>query len=161
MTAGGLTAILLTLFMELTGPRRKRIETELTTDALPEVGAFLREFASRRGWSADATERLCSAGEEALLSLVQSEEGAKAGEARRLLVIARSSRKAAELEFIAAPGEENLEDRMVLLSERGGGAPAEHEISLRLLRHYASSVYHQQYHDTDIVTVRVEGDGQE
>jgi len=29
----------------------------------------------------------------------------------------------------------------------------------RLLRHYASSVYHQQYHDTDIVTVRVEGDG--
>ena len=73
---------------------------------------------------------------------------------------ARSPRMA-ELEFVAAPGEENLEDRMVLLTERGGGAPAEHEISLRLLRHYASSVYHQQYHDTDIVTVRVEGDGQE
>lgn len=68
--------------------------------------------------------------------------------------------KAAELELVAAPGEENLEDRMVLLTERGG-IPAEHEISLRLLRHYASSVYHQQYHDTDIVTVRVEGDGQE
>ena len=49
---------------------------------------------------------------------------------------------------------------MVLLTERGGGAPAEREISLRLLRHYASSVHHQQYHDTDIVTVRVEGDGQ-
>ena len=68
---------------------------------------------------------------------------------------------AAELEFLAASGEENLEDRMVLLTERGGGAPAEHEISLRLLRHYASSVYHQQYHDTDIVTVRVEGDAKE
>ena len=161
MTAGGLTAILLTLFMELTGPRRTRIETELTTDALPEVGAFLREFASRRGWSAGATERLCSAGEEALLSLVQPEGSTGTAEKRRLLVVARGSRKSAELEFIAAPAEENLEDRMVLLAERGGGAPAEHEISLRLLRHYASSVYHQQYHDTDIVTVRVEGDGQE
>ena len=161
MTAGGLTAILLTLFMELTGPRRTRIETELTTDALPEVGAFLREFASRRGWSAGATERLCSAGEEALLSLVQPEGSTGTAEKRRLLVVARGSRKSAELEFIAAPADENLEDRMVLLAERGGGAPAEHEISLRLLRHYASSVYHQQYHDTDIVTVRVEGDGQE
>ena len=161
MTAGGLTAIGLTLFMELTGPRSRRIETALTVEALPEVTEFLREFASRRSWSEGAVQRLCSAGEETLLSLVQPEEDAAARGNRRLLVIARGSRRAAELEFIAAPGEENLEDRMVLLTERGGGAPAEHEISLRLLRHYASSVYHQQYHDTDIVTVRVEGDGQE
>ena len=71
------------------------------------------------------------------------------GTKRRLLVIARGSRKAAELEFIAAPGEENLEDRMVVLAERGGGTPTEHEISLRLLRHYASSVYHQQHRETN------------
>ena len=160
MTAGGLTAILLTVFMELTGPRARRIETALTVDALPDVIAFLREFAARQRWSEGAVQRLCSAGEETLLSLVQPEGGAAAGGQRRLLVIARGSRKAAELEFVAAPGEENLEDRMVVLAERGGGTPTEHEISLRLLRHYASSVYHQQYHDTDIVTVRVEGDGQ-
>ena len=161
MTAGGLTAIALTLFMELTGPRSRRIETALTVEALPEVTAFLREFASRRRWSGNAVQRLCSAGEETLLSLVRPEGGAAAGAERRLLVIARASGRAAELEFVAASGEENLEDRMVLLTERGGGAPAEHEISLRLLRHYASSVYHQQYHDTDIVTVRVEGDAKE
>ena len=161
MTAGGLTAIVLTVFMELTGPRRKRIETELTVEALPEVITFLREFASRRNWSEDSVQRLCSAGEETLLSLVKPDAGARAQGKRRLLVIARGSRGSAELEFVAAPGEENLEDRMVLLTERGGGAPAEHEISLRLLRHYASSVYHQQYHDTDIVTVRVEGDAKE
>ena len=159
MTAGGLTAIALTLFMELTGPRSKRVETALTAEALPEVTEFLRRFASRRRWSEGAVQRLCSAGEETLLSLVQPEGGAAADTKRRLLVIARASGRAAELEFVAAPGEENLEDRMVLLTERGGGAPAEHEISLRLLRHYASSVYHQQYHDTDIITVRVEGDG--
>ena len=158
MTAGGLTAIVLTLFMELTGPRSRRIETALDVEALPEVTGFLREFASPRGWGEDALQRLGSAGEETLLSLAQPEGGAATGGKRRLLVIARGNRKAVELEFVAAPGEENLEDRMVLLTERGGGAPAEREISLRLLRHYASSVHHQQYHDTDIVTVRVEGD---
>ena len=185
MTAGGLTAILLTVFMELTGPRRKRMEVVLGVEALPEVEGFLREFASRRRWGAEAVRRLCSAGEETILSLVRpagpdhangangadggnegngGKEGkdgeSGAGEGRRLLLIARGGRTAAELEFIAAPGDENLEDRMVLLSERSG-APAEHEISLRLLRHYASSVRHQQYHDTDVVTVRVEGDARE
>ena len=35
----------------------------------------------------------------------------------------------------------------------------EREVSLRLLRHLASSVHHQQYHDTDIVTVRVKRPG--
>ena len=161
MTAGGLAAIALTLFMELTGPRSRRIETALDVEALPEVIGFLREFASRRSWGEDAVQRLCSAGEETLLSLAQPEGDAAARGKRRLLVVARGGRGEAELEFVAAPGEENLEDRMVLLTERGGGVPAEREISLRLLRHYASSVHHQQYHDTDIVTVRVEGDVKE
>ena len=43
---------------------------------------------------------------------------------------------------------------MVLLSRHQSDDRVEHELSLRLLRHYASSVRHQQYHDTDIVTVR-------
>ena len=34
--------------------------------------------------------------------------------------------------------------------------PSSGRVSLRLLRHHASSVHHQQYHDTDIVTVRVD-----
>ena len=45
---------------------------------------------------------------------------------------------------------------MALLGERTAGTPVDQEVSLRLLRHYASAVRHQQYHDTDVVTVRVE-----
>ncbi len=45
---------------------------------------------------------------------------------------------------------------LALLGERAEEVPAEREVSLRLLRHIASSVHHQQYHDTDIVTVRVD-----
>ena len=45
---------------------------------------------------------------------------------------------------------------MALLGERVVGVRMEQEVSLRLLRHCASSLRHNQYHDTDVVTVRVE-----
>ena len=157
MTTGGLVAIVLTLFMELTSPRRRRIEMELDHAAVPRVEAFLRECAGRLGWSEMAIERLCLAGEETLLSLGMSEKGEEAGPKRRLLLFANRDGNALELEFVAAIGDENIEDMMVVLGERAE-APDERELSLRLLRHVASSVRHQQYHDTDIVTVRVEGD---
>ncbi len=157
MTTGGLVALVLTLFMELTSQRRKRIEMELDNAAMPRVEAFLRECAARLGWSAKAIERLCLAGEETLLSLGMPEEGEEAGQKRGLLLFANRDGSALEMEFVAAIGDENLEDMMVMLGERAE-APDERELSLRLLRHVASSVRHQQYHDTDIVTVRVERD---
>ena len=157
MTSGGLTAIFLTLLLESLGARRRRIETLLDPNALPKIEAFLRDFATRRGWSENVTDRICSAGEEALLSLVgRSEAGTDGGGNRRLMVIARGNDRQAELEFVASAGEENLEDLMVLLSRHQTDDSVEHELSLRLLRHYASSVRHQQYHGTDIVTVRVD-----
>ena len=157
MTSGGLTAIFLTVLMEAMGARRRRIETELDSGALPKIDAFLRELASRRGWNESATERLCSAGEEAFLSLAGQREADDQGAGRRrLMLIARGDDRQAELEFVAGAGEENLEDRMVLLSRHHPDDPVEHELSLRLLRHYASSVRHQQYHGTDIVTVHID-----
>ena len=156
MTAGGLTAMVLTLFVELTATRRRRLDVPLDAKVLPEIDALLRDLAGRLGWNADSTERLCSAGEETLVSLVRQEEEAADVAGRRLRVVARNDHGTAELEFIAAVGETNLEDRMVLLTDQTD-TPNERELSLRLLRHYASSVRHQQYHDIDIVTVRVDG----
>ena len=74
---------------------------------------------------------------------------------RRLRVTARAEAGGVEMEFLAVAGEGNIEDRMAFL---GGGAevPVERDFSLRLLRHLATSVRHQKYHDTDIVTVRVD-----
>ena len=42
-----------------------------------------------------------------------------------------------------------------MLADRPDDVLMEREVSLRLLRHIASSVRHQQFHDTDIVTVHV------
>ena len=162
MTAGGLVAIIMTLFVELTEPRRRRIEAAFDLSALPRIREFLGEFASAAGWDEAMAHRLDAVGEETLLTLLRrGEDGEDGGddERRRLLVVAHKEEGGAVLEFVAAGGEENLQDRLALLGDQAAGAPLEREVSLRLLRHLASSVRHQQYRDTDIVTVRVETPG--
>ena len=155
VTAGGVVAIVMTLFLEATAPRR-RIETALDLAALPRIRAFLAAFATRSGWGGKMVDRLDAASEETLLTLIgQAEDRGKRGR-RRLLVQARKEAGGAVLEFIAAAGEGNLQDRMGLLADRPDDVLMEREVSLRLLRHLASSVRHQQFHDSDIVTVRVE-----
>ena len=154
MTAGGLVAILMTLFMELTQPRRRRIEVEFGLSALPKIRDFLVDFASRSRWDTAMANRLDAAGEETLLTLLQRDGGEQEPGPRRLLLTAHKEDGGAVLEFVAAGGEDNLQDRIALLGEQTAGASIEREVSLRLLRHLASSVRHQQYHDTDIVTVR-------
>ena len=154
MATGGLLAIALTLFAGLADPRPRRFKDELDVAALPKVDAFLRAFAARLGWNDASTQRLRAVGEETLLILLPPEDE-KGGEKRCLRVRAYGNRGTAELEFAAAVGEENIEDRIMLLGERA--ELNEGDLSLRLLRHFAGSVRHQQYHDIDIVTVRVEG----
>ena len=155
MTAGGLMAIVLMVFLNLTGARPKRLDASLDLSAGAKIEEFLRRQAGRRGWDEASTGRLVSAGEEALLTLLPDGESDEAG-ARQLRLTARTGRRSAELEFVAAAGGTNIEDRMALLGDRPE-VPDESEISLRLLRHYASSVRHQKYPDVDIVTVEVAG----
>ncbi len=154
ITAGGLLAILMTLFMELTKPRRHRIEGGLDISLLPEIKKFLREFATRHGWDEGMLDRLYAVTEETLLTL-REREGEEV-DGRRLLLTARKEGDEAVLELVAAAGEGNLQDRIALLGQKTVSPHVEREVSLRLLQHLASSVRHQQYHDADIVTVRVE-----
>ncbi len=156
MTAGGLAAILMTLFVELTGPRPSRIEVPFGLEALPKIREFLASFVSRGGWDKATADRLDAVAEETLLTLVGQDEAGAATQPRRLRLTARRESGGALLEFVAAPGSENIEDSMALLGTGPVEAPDEHEISLRLLRHLASRVHHQQYHGTDIVTVHVD-----
>ena len=155
MTAGCLTAILLTAFMELTAPRRRRLETELALASTSKIDKFLHAFAAKNGWNESATGRLRAAGEETLTVLMQQAEADATAKGRRLLLTARSAERAVELEFFAAIAGENLEDRLAYLSEQPE-IPDEQEISFRLLRHYATSVRHHKYNGIDIVTVQVE-----
>ena len=158
ITAGGLVAILMTLFLEATAPRPSRLAVEFNASVSTKIREFVGEFASRGGWDEKMVHRLEAASEETLLALFEQDDGREKRE-RRLLVSARKDAGGAVLEFVAAPGEKNLQDRIGLLAERPDDVLVEREVSLRLLRHIASSVRHQQFHDTDIVTVRVDAPG--
>ena len=155
MTAGGLAAILMTLFLELTESRRSRQEFSFDASALPRVKEYLAKFAADRKLGSSVAHRLYAASEETLLTLLGEQESKK-GERRRLLLSARQEEEAWVLDFIASGGRDNLEDKMALLGEQDTGGFAEQDVSLRMLRHLASSVRHQQYHDADIVTIRVD-----
>ncbi len=156
MTAGGLAAILMTTFLELTQPRRKRMETECHLSALPKIQEFLKSFAADNGWTQAMRNRLDAAVEETLATLFHRGDSAETREPRRLRLVAFKENGGAVLELIASGrDDQNLQDRIALLGRYAEGPGVEREISLRLLRHVASSIRHQQYHNTDIVTIRV------
>ena len=157
MLAGTVATVLMILFLNLTSRRRGgRLEVKLHASSLPAIDQFARAVASRIGWNEAATDRLCSAAEETLMSLLETGEEHAADDAPRLIIVARPGSGAVEMEFLAVFDEENLEDRLAYLSEEAEGFK-EGELSLRLLRHYASSVHHQKYYGLDIVTVQVKG----
>ena len=164
ITTGGSAAIVMILYLEFTNPRRMRFRSKLHIDALPDLNEFIAKFADRRGWDAAMKERLSAVAEETLLTLapldlegltLDEEEAKDAKPARQLVVVASSDGPVADLEFIGSGDEENMEDRLRQLQQYDSETPVEQELSLRLLRAYASSVQHQQFHDIDIITVRV------
>ena len=157
MTSGAIVAILMTLFVELTGRRRRSLNVDLSRAALSDIEAFLHKIASDAGWNDASLLRLTAAGEETLEVLLQQyEEGENddSDSPRRLVVTARMEGSAISMDFVTALEGENLEDRLGYLGEMSP-VPDEYEVSYRLLQHYASSVRHQKYHGLDIVTVNV------
>lgn len=157
MTLGTVVAIGVSAFMEVTSPRRRRLEAKLDLSELPAIDAFLQQVAQEIHWSPGSAQRLRSAGEETLSSLLQTgQEQPESAESPRLIIRTRPDDDAIEMEFLAIFQEENLEDRLTYLDEQAE-AVDDREMSFRLLRHYASSVNHQKYHGLDIVKVRVEG----
>ncbi len=142
----------------------KRRTMELNTEAIRAVDEFVVAPASRRGWSEAAMAPLRAACEEVILSLKEEEDPFAddpefASERRQQLrVSVRVGRDAGELEFVAAFGSGNLEDEIATLAEPDASTAGE-ETSLRLLRHYASSIRHQKYRKAEVVTITVKRRG--
>ncbi len=161
ITTGGLAAVIMVLYLELTSPRRMRFQSRLHIDSLPDLNEFMARFAAKRGWNEAMRDRLSAVAEETLLTLtplnqsLDGDEDTEDGTGRTLIVLAASDGAVADLEFIGGGNETNLEDRIRQLQQHDTQDPVEEELSLRLLRSFAQSVRHQQYHDTDIITVRV------
>ena len=106
--------------------------------------------------TAYGSERLMAASEETIAIMMEEAGDDVTGRARRLAVSVRLQDESAELEFVTSFEGENMEDYLAYLSDLPPVAD-EHEVSYRLLWHYASSVRHQKYNNIDIITVNAEG----
>ncbi|MXY07146.1 MAG: hypothetical protein F4Y61_00690 [Rhodothermaceae bacterium] len=160
LTTGGLVAFLLTA---LTARRKSRIRGKLDMAELPRIQEFLRKFAASRGLNS-ILERMEAATEEALLTLLQSRgeldglDATRGDERQELRLTASKKENLAVLEFrVGAAGNDelNLQDQLEWIDDRVEVTQIEHDVSLRLLRHLATSVRHQQFHDMDILTLHV------
>lgn len=152
MTGGGLVAITMSVFVEFTRRRPRRIEAMLDPASLPDLRDFVARFVKRSGWGEAMVTRLETAVEETMLTMMGQKPHSQS---RRMLLSAHKDGNEAVLEFIASTGDANLQDQITLLTEATPEANLEQEISLRMLRHISSSVRHQSYHDTDVVMVHV------
>ena len=154
MTTGAVSVIVFSLLLERISNRRRRLSVEMKTSSLPQINAFLNDYATGLSWNEASVSRLQLAGEEALSSLLSQETDPEGGTGKRLVVSARRAEDDIEMEFTATTEGGNLEDKLAYLGDQPE-IHDEEEVSFRLLRHYASSVQHHKYHDIDIITVRV------
>ena len=156
MLAGGLVAFLATGFIEITKPRRQKLEVPFDRAALAGVRNFVLGFSEKYAWGQSLVARLDAVSEETLLTLLEEHETTQGEDPRRLLVGVTNEKERVTLEFIASSGEENVQDRIAMLADASTLESTERDLSLRLLRHLASSVRHQQYFGTDVITVHVD-----
>lgn len=156
MTAGGLAAILMTGLLNLARSRQHRVTLPFAVSALPDLEAFLGKFANTNKWDETVAKRLHAAAEETLLSMLDNAADEESEESERVFELAaRKEDNGAVMEFRTTGVGENLQDQVSLLKEQSAFGSIEKEVSLRLLKQLAQSVKHQQYHDTQLVTLEV------
>ena len=138
---------------------RRSIETRLSVTSLGVIRRFMSDFVARKSWDEATEARLDAVAEEALLVLTERIAISGDEEYRRLRVTATARGSSVEVEFASGPSDaENLEDRIALLAGPESDLSEieiERDVSLRLLRHYATSVNHRQYNEAEIITAVV------
>ena len=162
LLAGSLLLVALALAFNA-AERRRSVETELDVASIGIIRNFMDDVAAERAWNEDTRARLEAVAEEALLVLMQQTDAPATEAGKRLRVAATARGSTVELEFASGPtGAQNLEDRIALLADPESDMSEleiERDVSLRLLRHYATAVNHRQYNEAEIITavVAVEG----
>ena len=157
IVVGGIAAIGMTAFIELSGFRAKKLRIDLSQSSLPAMDGFLCQFADGHNWTEEGKNRLRLVGEEVMISLIEEDDG-PVEQQRSLVATIRPDSGSAELEIVVALDDAiqgNIENRMAYVGQ-DQALEDEEQLSLRILRHYASSVHHRKYYGIDIVSCRVD-----
>ena len=94
ITVGTVTAVAFTVFLNLSNPRPRRIDTVLDAARLPRIDEFLQNIAGEIGWNTSSIENLRAAGEETLDILINTSDVSNRQKPPRLIVSARPQRAA-------------------------------------------------------------------
>lgn len=158
IVVGGMAAIVMTTFTELSALRAKKLRIDLSQSSLPAVDGFLCRFADGHNWTEGGKNRLRLVGEEVMLNLLDDENHDPVEPKRRLVATILPDSGSAELEIVVASDDAiqgNIENRMAYLGQEQA-LEDEDQLSVRILRHYASSVHHRKYYGLDIISCRVD-----
>ena len=155
---GGMAAIAMTLFAELSSFRARKLRVDLSQACLPDVDEFLSQFADAHSWTERGKNRLRLVGEEVILSLLDEDNDGPGEQKRRLVASIRPDGGSAELEIVVASDDAiqgNIENRMAYLGHDQMLEDGQ-ELSVNILNHYASSVHHRKYYGIDIISCHVD-----
>jgi xanthine permease XanP len=156
MTAGGITAVLLSWLVSLKAARSYKAKFDLAPNAFREAQEFVDRHARGAGWTGRDRNRLALVVEEAFLLLTERAQGK---DARSLTIRMQPRGQTAEVEFISAPFGTNVQTLLDELPSASG--QDEDDFALRLLRHMTESVRHEEFHNADFLSLTVRREGRD
>ncbi len=155
MTTGGVVAIVLTGLLSMKSPPSKRMVLPAKVSSLPELHAFIRPLGVRMGWDQASLARLDLIAEEAFLFLLEcGQETSKSRGEITIAVHTRTIGECIELEMVSAPRSTNLEGLVKEL--KANATPSIEEAGLRILKHLAADLKHEQFNEVDFLTLQVD-----
>ena len=144
--------------MNFADTRRHRVKLPFGLAALTQIREFLETFAAKNNWNEEVVNRLQVAAEETLLSMLENRDSdiEETDDTHVLELVAYKENKDVVLEFQSTGIEQNLQDQVSVLKEQSMLGRVEENVSLKILKEITDSVRHQQYHDTQLITVRIQ-----
>lgn len=167
MTTGGLVALLVSVMLSIKRPAMKKLRVEPLPASLATVREFLDKDPVVARLAPAPRNRLDLAVEEAFVYLVDKLAGevpvdgapvpaaapAPGASGRKIEVLYRARPGEVEVEFVSAPGDENVESALAAL--QGTPAGTVHDARLRILNSVADELRHMQFHGADYLLIKI------
>lgn len=151
MTTGGLVALAISVMLSLKRPSMKKLRVPPEAASLIRIREFLEADPCVARLPASPKNRLELAVEEAFVFLVDKLGDAEAG--RQIDVLFRARPGEVEVEFVSAPGDENVEGALRALENTPSGTV--HDARLRILDSVADELKHMQFHGADYLLLKI------
>lgn len=148
MTAGGISAVLLSWLVSLKNQVTRKVTVDLSSEGLQKAMDFVSDKASRRGWRGEDLSRLLLVTEEAFVFVMEDEQI----EAESVSLRLRVDSQTADLELVSSETEANVE---TLIRDLDDSTDDSEQLRLKILKHMVDELRHQQFSDADFLWMKL------